>query len=274
MSAPVVNITKHLTAPFPWYGGKRRWSDRVLMRFGLIDVYSEPFAGSLAVLLASAPHKRGKWCATRTVASVTFGARSPRTRTRSPIGQTIRRFMTIDRPAPLPRALGPRARGRLRNDPEYYDAKVAGWWVWGISIWIGGGWCQAELPQSGRPGSDPEVCAHGTGVGVESTESKMPPGAQPRRWPAPAWRRRVNGETRREMGKVCSRHETGRSRHERATPHEHCLSCRSPNAENVRCAIPYRLAQMAKASACVRGSASSRSASRVSSCSIGHGNLP
>lgn len=26
---------------------------------------------------------------------------------------------------------------KLENDPDYYDAKIAGWWVWGISIWIG-----------------------------------------------------------------------------------------------------------------------------------------
>jgi hypothetical protein len=32
-------------------------------------------------------------------------------------------------------------RERMRADPEFFDAKVAGWWVWGISQWIGSGWC-------------------------------------------------------------------------------------------------------------------------------------
>ena len=32
----------------------------------------------------------------------------------------------------------------LSNDPHFYCAKVAGWWVWGISLWIGGGWCNAS----------------------------------------------------------------------------------------------------------------------------------
>jgi hypothetical protein len=32
-------------------------------------------------------------------------------------------------------------RQRMHEDPDYYDAKVAGWWVWGICCWIGGGWC-------------------------------------------------------------------------------------------------------------------------------------
>jgi len=32
-------------------------------------------------------------------------------------------------------------RERMKVDPEYFDAKVAGWWVWGICQWIGSGWC-------------------------------------------------------------------------------------------------------------------------------------
>lgn len=32
-------------------------------------------------------------------------------------------------------------RERMKTDPDYYDAKIAGWWVWGLSQWIGGGWC-------------------------------------------------------------------------------------------------------------------------------------
>ena len=32
----------------------------------------------------------------------------------------------------------------MSEDPFFYDAQVAGWWVWGISLWIGGGWCNAN----------------------------------------------------------------------------------------------------------------------------------
>lgn len=32
-------------------------------------------------------------------------------------------------------------RERMKTDPDYFDAKIAGWWVWGISMWIGSGWC-------------------------------------------------------------------------------------------------------------------------------------
>lgn len=37
-------------------------------------------------------------------------------------------------------------RERMKCDPYYYDAKIAGWWVWGQCIWIGGGWCGVKLP--------------------------------------------------------------------------------------------------------------------------------
>lgn len=29
----------------------------------------------------------------------------------------------------------------MRSDPNFYDVKIAGWWVWGVSQWIGSGWC-------------------------------------------------------------------------------------------------------------------------------------
>ena len=43
-------------------------------------------------------------------------------------------------------------RERMKVDPEYYDAKIAGWWVWGQSIWIGSGWCGRQLPHLGSAG--------------------------------------------------------------------------------------------------------------------------
>jgi hypothetical protein len=49
-------------------------------------------------------------------------------------------------------------RAKMRTDPHHYDAKVAGWWVWGACCWIGGGWC--STPErirrcQGQPPSDP-----------------------------------------------------------------------------------------------------------------------
>jgi len=35
---------------------------------------------------------------------------------------------------------------RLEADPEYFDPKIAGWWLWGIACWIGGGFCSGSGP--------------------------------------------------------------------------------------------------------------------------------
>ena len=33
---------------------------------------------------------------------------------------------------------------KIMKYPDYYHLKIAGWWVWGISMWIGGGWCSTS----------------------------------------------------------------------------------------------------------------------------------
>ena len=35
---------------------------------------------------------------------------------------------------------------RLCADPAWYDARSAGWWVWGACNWIGSGWCSGDGP--------------------------------------------------------------------------------------------------------------------------------
>lgn len=36
-------------------------------------------------------------------------------------------------------------RSRM-NNPEYFDARIAGWWCWGACNWIGSGWCAGSGP--------------------------------------------------------------------------------------------------------------------------------
>jgi len=66
---------------------------------------------------------------------------------------------------------------RMKTDPDYFDAKIAGWWAWGICQWIGSGWC-AEPDWRGRTnagaaarglltaGKCPLLSGHSGGVGV------------------------------------------------------------------------------------------------------------
>ena len=60
-------------------------------------------------------------------------------------------------------------RERMKTEPEFYDAKIAGWWVWGQCIWIGAGWCARQLPHLGNAGTGvhrklPHLGDAGTGV--------------------------------------------------------------------------------------------------------------
>jgi hypothetical protein len=53
-------------------------------------------------------------------------------------------------------------RARMRADPEWYEAKIAGWWVWGLCAWIGSGWCVQR-----GDGDQPEQLPHlGAGRGI------------------------------------------------------------------------------------------------------------
>lgn len=147
-------------APFPWFGGKSRAAHLVWGAFGDVDNYVEPFAGSLAVLLGR-PY-------------------SPRIETVNDLDCYLANFWRALRCAPEEVArwadwpvneadlharhawLVSREdfRKRIRGDPDYFDAKTAGWWVWGICQWIGAGWCAV----GGAVGRLPSIGNSGRGV--------------------------------------------------------------------------------------------------------------
>lgn len=134
-----------LRAPFPWFGGKRRVADVVWRAFGSnVKNYVEPFFGSGAVMLArpmdpsltyietandrdryvanffraviADPWAVAEWCDSPVIEADLHA------RHKWLVNQTD-------------------FRERMHTDPEYFDPKIAGWWVWGLCCWIGGGWC-------------------------------------------------------------------------------------------------------------------------------------
>ena len=60
----------------------------------------------------------------------------------------------------------------LSNDPHFYCAKVAGWWVWGISLWIGGGWCNATSDRKDGTLKDKRPMVVVKGVGGEGVSAQ------------------------------------------------------------------------------------------------------
>lgn len=124
-----------LVAPFPYFGGKRRIAAEVWRRFGNVRSYVEPFFGSGAVLLGRPTPFDGVetvndldgllcnfWRAVRAdPAAVAEAADWPV----SECDQIARHAWLVERREGITEA--------LCADPEWFDARAAGWWVWGMS---------------------------------------------------------------------------------------------------------------------------------------------
>jgi site-specific DNA-adenine methylase len=133
-----------LKAPFPWFGGKSKVAPFVWPRFGDTLNYVEPFAGSLAVLL-----NRPFPVRIETVNDAdAFLANFWRALQHDPDGVAYYADWPVDEADLHARhrwLVGNVAfREAMMSDPDYFDVKVAGWWVWGLSAWIGSGWCRQE----------------------------------------------------------------------------------------------------------------------------------
>lgn len=162
--------TPSLKSPYPWPGGKSRVADLIWARLGDVPVFVDPFFGSNAVLLCR-PH-------------------SPRIETindkDSMVGNVWRAikhdpdavaFYAADlisevdlhaRHSWLVRQR-PDLTERLMGDMDYYDARIAGLWLWGICCWIGSGWCSGRGPWQSVDGRLVKV----PGEGIERTRPQL-----------------------------------------------------------------------------------------------------
>jgi DNA adenine methylase len=141
LSSLAFTMSPTLRSPFPWFGGKSRVGHVVWEAFGDVKAYIEPFAGSLGVLWKNPAPPRIEvvndkdsfvsnfWRAVRhDPHTVAQWADEPSTEV-----DLVARNNWLRRET---RTL----TERLLGDPNFYDSKIAGWWVWGVSVWIGGGW--------------------------------------------------------------------------------------------------------------------------------------
>lgn len=136
-----------LEAPFPWFGGKHDVAPDVWAALGDVAHYIEPFFGSGAVLLQRPDRARIEtvndldgmvanfWRATKhDPEAVADHADWP--------------CNEADLHARHIWLVGERERitDRLMGDSDWFDAKAAGWWLWGACNWIGSGWCSGRGP--------------------------------------------------------------------------------------------------------------------------------
>ena len=132
--------------PFPYFGGKSSIAPLVWERFGLVRNYVEPFMGSLAVLMQRPQPFEG----TETVNDLDgFLANFWRATQHDPEAVAFYADWPVNENDLHARHIwlvGQRESitARLEGDPDWFDAKVAGWWVWGACCWIGSGWCSGN----------------------------------------------------------------------------------------------------------------------------------
>ena len=133
-------MQNQLKAPFPYYGGKSRLAPVVWQAFGELDRYLEPFFGSGAVLLNApkpakyeivcdlSPHVSNFWRAVKAdPEAVAHHAGYPTLH----LDLHARHDWLV--------RWGEGKLNKLQTNPNYYNAKAAGWWAWGMSIWTGSG---------------------------------------------------------------------------------------------------------------------------------------
>jgi len=159
-------MSEVLQAPFPWFGGKSRVAPLVWERFGGVRNYVEPFFGSGATLLGRPDPITGLetvndldglvcnfWRAIQAKPDETAEWAD------NPVVENdlhARHVWLVQRMGDLP--------DRLEGDPYWCDPQIAGWWAWGLSCWIGSGFCSRR--GAWWPDDEGRLVRSGSGRGV------------------------------------------------------------------------------------------------------------
>ena len=176
-------MASKLKAPFPAFGGKSRIAHLVWSRFGEVRNFIEPFCFSAAMLLLrpSEPqietindlnaYVANFWRAIqRDPEAVAYYADWPVNET-----DLHARHSWLVRSTEAAERLQD-----VRDNPDAYNAKIAGWWCWGACMWIGSGWCEQQIPHMSNVGqgvnSPSQQIPHmsNAGQGVNSPSQKIP----------------------------------------------------------------------------------------------------
>ena len=143
-----------LRAPFIYFGGKSRAASIIWDALGDVANYIEPFCGSAAVLLCRpSNHKINVETINDADGMISNFWRSIKKDPGAVELHASDPVIELDLHARHRWLFEHRESitEKLREDPEWCDPKVAGWWVWGINAWIGPDWCvSAQAAKSKR----------------------------------------------------------------------------------------------------------------------------
>ena len=154
-----------LQAPFPYFGGKRKVAQVVWDRFGDVPNFVEPFFGSGAMLLArpSEPQLETVNDLDGLVSNFWRALQADREAVAYyadwPVNENdlhARHMWLVQRKDSL--------QAKLEGDPDFHDAKAAGWWCWGMCAWIGSGFCSGQGPWKSVDGQLVHSGSDGQGI--------------------------------------------------------------------------------------------------------------
>ena len=152
-----------LMSPFPFFGTKKKVASDLWRLFGDAKRYVEPFLGSASLLLAR-PQNRKVHCVvndrSRYISNFWRAVQQQPDEVAKwcdwPVNEAdLHARHSWLEAQPFEEAIAGTPSGedilnRIRSletglkDPVWCDPKIAGWWVWGQSCWIGDGWCNGK----------------------------------------------------------------------------------------------------------------------------------
>jgi site-specific DNA-adenine methylase len=161
-----IKRTDQIKSPYPYFGSKRRIVDDIWDRLGNVENFIEPFIGSMSVLLGNPNIPKIEtandfdcfianfWRAIlHNPDEVAKYADYPVLE--SDLHARHRWFISSE---------ATEFRSKINVDPDYYDSKIAGWWVYGMNASIGitfgkqrGLNCKPFLSMIGQGVNHPEI---------------------------------------------------------------------------------------------------------------------
>lgn len=172
-------MTARLRAPWPWLGNKVDAAPFAERLMGPIDNLVIPFAGGLGELLG-----RSRPVTSETVNDLDcFVVNAWRALKHAPaqlaeLCDYPVHEATLHAAHGLLLARADELDRLINTDPEAFDLKVAAWWIWGASCWLGSGWCRRTdgPPKRQLPllrGSDGTGVGYGAGVNLLENRGQL-----------------------------------------------------------------------------------------------------
>jgi DNA adenine methylase len=148
-----------------YFGGKRIAAPLIWDRIGNVDSYVEPFIGSASILLAR-PHEPkletvndADGMVVNMLRALKHDPDSVAHHADRPVWESDKHAIhswLVQRKDSLP--------AKLEGDIDYFDAKIAGYWIWGKATHIGSGFMSGEGPWKIVDGQLLNVGAKGDGI--------------------------------------------------------------------------------------------------------------